>query len=194
MNLAKFQITENQKKIIILGGVVVFVFLLFWMFIFLPSSKEIRALKNELISTDQQIQAIEILLSGSQSRDEAIRLLKQRQQYLSNKFPDKEEESLRLIPDYARKMNITVVALQPGSKTELLDHAGKQIMIEGKVAYFLPISLEVSCYFRDLVKYALELKAALPAFTSINNLDIKREEPLNGKIRATIQFDLYLLI
>ena len=193
MNLPKIDLTDNQKKIIIVSLSVLFIFLLFWVFLFMPASKQIATLKNELILTDQQIQGIEILLSGLPSRDEAIRRLKQRQQYLSNKFPQKEVESLRLIPELARKMNIDVISLLPGSKTELLNDAGKGIVIENKVANYLPITLEVSCYFKDLVRYALELKATLPAFTSVNSLEIKRESQLTGKIRANIELNLYLL-
>lgn len=194
MNLPKINPTDNQKKIIIIFLSVLFVFVLFWVFLFFPASKEIAALKNELVSTDQQIQSIEMLLTGSQSRDEAIRLLKEKQQYLSNKFPQKEEESLKLIPEIARKMNINVVSLQPGTKTELLDDAGKQIVIENKIASYLPITLEISCYFKDLVKYALELKTVLPAFTSVNSIEIKKEAQSTGKVRVNIGFNLYLLI
>ena len=193
MNLSKINLTEAQKKIIMVAVSVLFIFLLFWVFLFLPASKQIAALKNELISTEQQIQGIEILLAGSQSRDEAIRLLKQKQQYLSNKFPQTEEESLRLIPEIARKMNISVISVEPGSKTEVLDEAGKPIIVENKVAKYLPITLEISCYFKDLVKYALELKTVLPAFTSVNSLEIKKENQLTGKIRTNIEFNLYLL-
>ena len=193
MNLPKIDVTDNQKKIILISLSVLFIFLLFLVFLYVPASKEIAALKNELKSTEQQIQGIELLLAGSQSRDEAIRLLEQRKRYLNNKFPQKEEESLRLIPEIARKMNITVLSLQPGSRTELLDAADKQVIIENKAASYLPISLEVSCYFKDLVRYALELKATLPAFISINSLDIKKEGQLNGKILVNIEFNLYLL-
>jgi len=193
MNLLKIDITDSQRKIIIISLSVLVIFLLLCVLLFLPASKEIEILKNELISTDQQIQGIEILIAGSQSRDEAIRLLKEKQQYLSNKFPKKEEESLRLIPEIARKMNIDVISMQPGSRSELLDETGKQIVIENKVANYLPITLEVSCYFKDLVKYALELKAILPAFTNVNSLRIRKENQLTGKIRANIEFNLYLL-
>ena len=193
MNLPKIDLTDNQKKIILISLCVLFIFLLFLVFLYIPANKEIATLKNELTSTEKQIQGIELLLAGSQSRDEAIRMLEQRKQYLNNKFPQQEEESLRLIPEVARKMNITVVSLQPGTRTELLDAADKQIIIENKVASYLPISLEIVCYFKDLVKYALELKTILPAFISINSLDINKEGQLNGKIRVNFEFNLYLL-
>jgi len=194
MNLPKISITQSQKNIIIISAAVLFVFLLFWVFLYFPSSKEISGLKNELILTQQQIQGIEMLLSGSQSRDEAIRILKARQLYLSNKFPQQEEESLRLIPEIARKMNINIVSLQPGLRSEFLDEAGKQVIIDGKTANYLPITLEVVCFYKDMVNYLTELKNILPAFISVVSLNIGKDNQLNGKVHSTIGFNLYLLI
>ena len=171
-----------------------FVFLLLWVFLYFPSSKEIASIQNELISTEQQIQGIEILLSGSQSRDEAIRILKTRQLYLSNKFPHAEEDSLRIIPEVARKMNIGVISLQPGLRVEFLDELGKQVIIDGKTANYLPITLEVVCFYKDMVSYLTELKNILPAFISVVNLNVKKDDQLNGKVRSTIGLNLYLLI
>ena len=194
MKPPKIDITQNQKKIIIMSAVGLFIFLLLWTFLYYPSSKEIANLKGELASTEQQIQGIEMFLVGSKSRDEAIRLLKQKQQYLSNKFPQKEQESLRLISEVARNMNIEVISLQPQSRTEFLDASGKQVIIEGKIVNYLPITLEAVCFYKDLVKYALELKNNLPAFINVNNLNIKKDNQTTGKIRVSIEFNLYLLI
>jgi hypothetical protein len=194
MNMPKIEITENQKKIIIISSIVFFIFLFFWVFLYLPAAKEIGSLKKELVLTSNQIQAIELLLSGSGSRDQAIRLLKQKQQYLNSKFPQKEEESLRFVSDLARKNKIYIISLQPGSKTELLDENGKSLTIQGKVANFLPITMEVSCFYKDLVKYLLELKNNSPAFISVISLNVKNDIQQNGKVRASITFNLYLLI
>lgn len=193
MNLPKVDITQNQKYIIIMSAIGLFIFLLFWVFLYFPSSKEIASLKSELISTEQQIQGIEMLLAGAQGRNEAIHLLKERQQYLNNKFPQKEEESLRLITEVARKMNIEVISLQPGTRSEFLDESGKQIVIDGKTANYLPINMEVVCFYKDMVGYLTELKSILPAFVSVISLNAKKNNQFSGKIRVTVGFNLYLL-
>jgi len=194
MNLPKIDITQNQKNIIVTSAAVVFIFLLLWVFVYFPSSKEISSLKKELFLTQQQIQGIEMLLAGSQSRDDAIRILKARQQYLSNKFPRQEEESLRLIPEIARKMDINIISLQPGTRSEFLDENGKPVVIDGKTANYLPITMEVVCFYKDMVHYLSELKNILPAFISVQNLNVRKDKQLNGKVRSTIGFNLYLLI
>ncbi len=194
MNLPKIDITQNQKNIIVTSVAGVFVFLLLWVFVYLPSSRKISSLRKELVLTQQQIQGIEMLLSGSQSRDEAMRILKARQQYLSNKFPRQEEESLRLIPEIARKMNISIISLQPGERSEFLDGNGNQVVVDGKTASYLPITMEAVCFYKDMVNYLSELKNILPAFISVQNLSVRKDKQLNGKVRSTIGFNLYLLI
>ncbi|MDD5408915.1 MAG: hypothetical protein PHC71_02360 [Candidatus Omnitrophica bacterium] len=194
MKLLKIDISESQKNIIIMGAAVLFFFLLFWLFLYFPSSKEITGLKRELALTQQQIQGIEILLAGSRGRDEAIHLLKERQQYLNSRFPQKEEASLRIISEVARKMNIDVVSLQPGLRAEFLDESGKQVLIDGKAVCYLPITIEVVCFYKDLVSYLTELKNSLPAFVSVASLNVNKDNRFPGKVRANAGFNLYLLI
>lgn len=194
MKLPKIDINENQKRIIIMSAAGLFIFLLFWVFLYFPSNREIARLKRELALTQRQIQGIEILLAGSKSRDEAVYSLKQRQQYLDSKFPQKEEESLRIITEVARKMNINVVSLQPGLRAEFLDGSGKQVLIDGKAVCYLPITIEVVCFYKDLVNYLTELKNVLPAFVSVSSLNINKDNRSTGKIQANAGFNLYLLI
>ena len=193
MNLIKLDMTENQKKIIVISLSGFFVFFVFLVFLYFPASRKISGLKQELAQTQVQIKGIEMLLAGAQSREEAIRLLKQKQQYLSNKFPQKEEESLRFIPEIARKMNIEVISMQPQTRAEFLSVSGKQSTIDGRIVQYLPVTLELTCFYKDLVKYLLELDLGLPAFISVQSLSIKKENSVTGKIRGTVDLNLYLL-
>lgn len=193
MNISKPDITDNQKKIIVIGLSGIFVFFLVLVFLYLPASHKISSLKQELSQTQQQIKGIEMLLAGAQSRQEAIRLLKQKQQYLSNKFPHAEEGSLRFIPEIARKMNIEVISIHPQTRSEFLSVSGKQNIIDSRVVQYLPVTLELTCFYKDLVKYLLELDLGLPAFISVESLSIKKENLATGKIRAIVELNLYLL-
>lgn len=194
MEIIKINLTKNQKKIIVFGGAGFLVFLALWLFLYLPSIAKIRNLKKELLLAEAQIQDIEKFLSGARDRGEAIQLLKQREQYLSMRFPQKEEEGLRILSELARKNNIEVISLEPGSKTEFLDESGKQLIIEGKIANYLPMTMEISCFYKDLLKYLSDLKADLPLFASVTDLNVKKDSQLAGRIRASVSFNLYLLI
>jgi len=45
-----------------------------------------------------------------------------------------------------------------------------------------------------MVKYLLDLRTSLPLFASIDSLNIKKETGYSIKVRANINFNLYLLI
>jgi len=81
-----------------------------------------------------------------------------------------------------------------GSRSEFLDESGKQVVIDGKTASYLPITMEVVCFYKDMVSYLTELKNSLPAFISVISLNVVKNNQLNGKVRSTIVFNLYLLI
>jgi len=193
MNLPKINITKDQKRIIIISSAGLFVFLFLWVLLYFPSLKKIKSLKSQFISTQQQIQAIEKLLAGPKGRDEALVLLRERQQYLNTKFPQKEEEALRFIPELARKLNIEVISLYPGLKTEFLE-SGSRVLIDGKMLNYMPITMEVRCYYKDLVKYLSDLEESLPAFITVVSLNLQKENQVIGKIRANLELNLYLLI
>ena len=183
----------NQKKIFVISLAVLCIFLLFRV-ILLPGYKEILAFKQELVSAQQENQEIEMFLAKAPNKDEAVRLLKLQQQYLSSKFPRKEDETLRLIPELARKNNVELIFLQQGLKTEFRDAADKQRIIEGRVVNYLPVTVELRCAYKDLVKYLQESESDLPAFISITSLNLRKDSQVPGKIRANIGFNLYLLI
>jgi hypothetical protein len=187
-------LTVNHKKIFILSFMALFILLFSWLILYLPGEKRISILKQELIATQQQIRTIEMLLAGSPNKDEAIRLLKLKQQYLNNKFPREEAESLRLIPEFARKGNIEVISLQSGLKTELRDESGKQKIIENRIVNYLPITMEVRCFYKDLVKYLQEIESQLPAFIRVISLAVSKDSQFTGKVWARIELNLYLLI
>ena len=194
MDITKLAISQNQKKIIIMGGVIFLVFLLFWGFFYLPASREIKSLKSQLWGKQQQIQGIEALVAGSLNRNEAILLLKEKQKLLNNKFPQKEEESLRVISEAARKHNVEILSLEPGAKTEFLDATNAKVVVDSQVLTYLPVSIEVSCFYKNLVGYLLELRNSLPAFVSMTSINIKKEDLSSGKVRVSIGFNLYLLV
>ena len=98
MNLFKLDITDNQKKIIIMSVSVFFIFLLFLGLLYLPASRKIALLKKELTMTTQQIQGIELLLAGAQGRNEAIRLLKQKQHLFFHRHNAQKRARGRALP------------------------------------------------------------------------------------------------
>lgn len=192
MRIIKF--SPSQKKITIIGLAILLAFLVFWLFIYLPSKNTVKRIKSELISADNEIGEIEAAISEAKTADEGIRLLKQRYQELNNKFPPGEEDSLRMLSDFAKKLNIEITSIKPGgSKRPFLDEDNKNVEIEGKTCQIVSVSIEMSCLYKDLVEYLQTLKESLPAFMSIEKLKISKDKLLTKKLNITLDLNLYLL-
>ena len=107
----------------------------------------------------------------------------------SSKFPEKEEESLRILSDIARNLNIEIISISPKPK-RVFEAAGR---VEEKICQFISVSMEMRGTYFNLVKYIESLKKDLPAFLSIEELRIKKERIEGSLLNIMLTFKLYLL-
>lgn len=188
------KLSPSQKKIIIISLIIISVFLIFWLFIYLPSKNTVQRYKSELISIENQIKEIEVLIGEAKSIDEGIRLLKARSQELNNRFPPGEEDSLKILSNIAKKMNIELISIRPQSKKEFVDADNRKVEIEGKTCSTILVSIEMKCYYKDLVKYVQILKESADfAFITFEKLQISKDKSGTPKLNITLDFNLYLL-
>ena len=52
---------------------------------------------------------------------------------LDEKFPSKEEESLRALSDIANRLGVQIIAIKPGQKNSFLDADKKPVKLAGRV-------------------------------------------------------------
>lgn len=186
-------ITPSQRKIIIISVAAATVAALLSLFVYLPAVRKISLLKGELSGIQNQIEQIEAMVSQGYSMAEGIEALKNKYRALDAKFPVKEEEALGLLSEFARKCNITIVAIKSQPKVELLDAKDKKVEIEGKICQILPVSIEVKSSYNDLGKYLEMLGESLPAYITVEKLNIHKESGGIPNLRVTMELNLYLL-
>lgn len=186
-------ITPSQKKIIIFTAAAVTAVALLGLFAYLPAVREISLLKGEVSGIRDQIEQIEASVGQGHSIAEGIEALKNRYRALDTKFPVKEEEALGLLSEFAKKCNITVVAIKSQPKVEFLDAKDQKVEIEGKVCQILPVSIDVKSNYNDLGKYIEMLGESLPAYVTIEELNIRKESGGGPGLRVTMELNLYLL-
>jgi len=191
--MQKTSLSRNQKKIFIISSVAGSLFILAVLLFYLPALKNISNLKRDLTDAQRQIQEINAMIGTAKTMGEGIIALKEKADFLNKKFPDKEEGSIRLLSEYARKLGIELVSISPGNKTGILNDSGKQITIEGRIYQKLPIYLELDCSYKDLLLYLEALREQLPAFISIESLEISKDTGATVKVKAAINLELYLL-
>lgn len=193
-NMQIRNLSPSQKKIIVISLIVISVFLTFWLFIYLPSKNTVRRIRSELINVETQIKEIEALIGEAKSIDEGIRLLKAKSQELNNKFPQREEDSLKMFSDMAKKLNIELISIRPQPKKEFLDADDRKVEIGGGTCLTILVSMEMKCFYKDLVKYLQALKESSDmAFITFEKLQINKDKSGTPKLNITLDLKLYLL-
>jgi Tfp pilus assembly protein PilO len=186
-------LTQAQKKIMLISGGVLLAFLLFIFIVYTPSKNAVRSIKTELEGIDSQIQAVEVFLSSAGSMADGLERLKERDQYLIDKFPSREEAALQMLSGFAKKLNIEVISVAPGPKEDFLYGNSEKVEIEAKTCRRLLVVLEMKGSYKDLVKYIETIKESLPAYVVIERLKILKNKEDLPKLMITVEMSLYLL-
>ena len=180
-------------KINIIAGISVAAFIIFWVFLYIPSKKTIKKLKEELGIVQGQIRQIEGNFGEGGKLGDWIILLEKRYKALDSKFPEKEEEALGALSDLAKQHKIEIRSIQSQPKTFFLDKDAKKIDIEGKVCQIFRVSMELSASYQDLVEYIDALKESLPAYVTIESLRVNKSSSGSLKLNVALNVALYLL-
>ena len=187
------KIASSQKKIIYRSLITISVFLILWLFIYLPAKKRVRGLQSELSRLESEIKNIESI-AGKATMSEGVNSMQQRFQELNNKFPAKEEEAFRLLSNFAKKLNIEFISIKPKPKEIFLDEDDQEIKIEEKTCQIVFVSLRLRSDYENLVKYIEGLKDHLPGFIAIEELNIAKYKFQNtARLEITLDFNLYFL-
>jgi len=195
------KLSSSQKKIIIQAGIFILALSLAWFFLYSPSRKNLNEAKQDFSAVEQEIQEIESLVDGSVPIAESLSMLKEKYQELDSKFPDKEEETLRMLSDFAQKMNIDIVSIKPQRKrTVWRKEEEEAVQVDGKICQCVTVSIDVRCFYQDLVKYIEMLKKDLPAFMVVESVRllkdktrVKESKLTRDKLNVILIVGLYLL-
>ncbi|MEA3560852.1 MAG: hypothetical protein U9R31_03680 [Candidatus Omnitrophota bacterium] len=182
-----------QKEIIIITFLILSAFLICWIFIYFPSKNIVKRIKSELAGLQRQIYEIEAVIGRAKTTDKNIRALVEKSQKLNNAFPQKEEESLKMLSQLARNLNIELNSVKPQLRAVFLGEDKKEVKIEGKTCQKIFVSLEMKCFYKDLVKYIETLKKVLPALATVEILKAGKDCSGTTKLNVTLGINLYLL-
>ena len=169
------------------------IFLFFWFILYRPARERVVRLKTEWLNTESKIQEFDAVTRGFGSQKEGLRQLNEKSQLMIRKFSSDEEDSIKLISDYAKKMNIEILSLEPTPKADYLDEGGKQVVVDSKVCVKVSISEEIRGSYQDLVQYIDGVEHSLPALLTVEFVKINKEDAATGKLRANLGLDIYLL-
>ena len=187
------KITATQRKIILLTAIVALAFSAVWFFVYLPERNRLHQFKEQLADVESQIRQVQGDAQANKAVEEKIKFLQERYKYVETKFPPKEYEALRLLSDFARKVNVNILSIRSEPKEIFLDEAQQKIEVEGKVCQRLPVSVELKCRYQDMLAYLEMLEDFLPAYVTVEGLRIRKDEAGSFKLDMTLDLNLYLL-
>lgn len=191
----KIKITKAQEKILMIVGVVSLAFLIFILFIYLPSRRQLVRLKNEFYGIESEIENIKKATGEGRSLEENITILKARLDELDKKFPAKEEVILRELSDAAARYDIAVTALKPQKKKVIKDIDGISIMIKDCQVQEMPVSLSLKASYKTLGEFLKFLKDQTPVFVRIDNVRMaKGSDKMSAIIDVELNLNSYLII
>ena len=191
--MPKASLSKTQIKILGGIGLALVIFLFFWFILYRPARERVVRLKTEWLNTESKIQEFDAVTRGFGSQKEGLRQLNEKSQLMIRKFSSDEEDSIKLISDYAKKMNIEILSLEPTPKADYLDEGGKQVVVDSKVCVKVSISEEIRGSYQDLVQYIDGVEHSLPALLTVEFVKINKEDAATGKLRANLGLDIYLL-
>lgn len=188
------RITRAQKKIIIISLISTLVFFVCLLFIYFPSRNTVKRIQIELSDVEKQIKDIESALGKAKTLDEGIKLLEVRYKSLNSRFPKGEEHSIERLSEIAQKLKIELISIKPLPKRLLTDREEKEIKLQARACYVIYVSVTMKCFYPELVKYVQAIEEELPAFATIERVNIfKNTLEKGGMLSITLDFNLYFL-
>jgi len=187
------KIINIDKKTITLWGGIGLAILIFFVFVYLPSQRQVTSLKKELEYFNSQISSINSIIDKKKSFQENIFSLQERLKEL-DRFPHKEEQTLKIISDIAKESKIDIKNLAPRQKQEFIYAEDLKLSIDGKGVIVMPVLLSLRCAYNDLIVFLTKLNKDLPAFISVESLEIERSDRSGQKLAAILELNIYLLL
>jgi Tfp pilus assembly protein PilO len=187
-------IKEHEKRILIITAVCVSAITMFWAFVSLPAGRKLRMLKSELNSIKQEIADIESR-AGRKVKDiaELVDPINRAFKAVIQKFPDEEEDALKLLSATANNMNIDIGYMRPRQKTAYRNHDGTCLLIDGKQCYCIPITIEMTGRYKDIGEYLKWLRRSFPPLIKITDIVIKRDESRMPQLKVNMEASIYVL-
>ncbi|MDD5044319.1 MAG: hypothetical protein PHG51_02070 [Candidatus Omnitrophica bacterium] len=149
--------------------------------------------RPEAYFAESQVKAVEKILAQTKTPQASAKFLKDRFQALSSKLYQREDRSIILLSEFARRLNIEIVSIVPQAKSPLLRENGEKIELSGRTLQAAAVSIRIKCFYKDLVRYLDMVDDNLPNFATVEKLKINRVAPKSPRLDIVLDINLYTL-
>ena len=190
----KIAITRRQKRILTIVGIVGAAFVIFAVFIYIPSQRELARLKREYASAETEVGRIKGTDGSRMSLEEAIISLDARFKTLGIKFPEREEAMLRELSGLLSKLGMEVVSFRPQKKQIIRTVGNSQINIKDRCVFEMPIAITLNTRYKTLGEFFNILEVEFPVFLSAENVQMRTSsQDSPGLLNVDLNMKAYLV-
>ncbi len=179
------KLSQEEKKIIYIAATVVLLLLIFWIFIYLPQSRKLASIKNNLNKAETEIVQINRITEGRELAG-VMKDFNNQLKAIYSKLPSRFDDVVDDLSEEARKLNIEVKDINFLNKEILKD------MIPGYEIEELPVVMNLVCEYNALGNYLNVLRTKFPVVLKIEQLDIKGGGEGQPKLDANLRILAYL--
>lgn len=169
------------------------VFVLFGSFVIRPRLKHLENVKSQFRNTQQQIEEVESRLTAGRTLEQYISALYKEAQALDQAFPAREDETIGKISDIARESNVEILSVKSQLKKQYFDNDQQEVAVQGKKCHTVAVSMQLRGSYKDVIIYFEALKRSLPAYFTVEKLDIQKSGPTPPLLNVLFEINLYLL-
>jgi type II secretory pathway component PulM len=180
------ELTKEQKKIISIAAIVLVFIVLFWSFVYLPQSRKLGAIKEELRNADAQIAEINRLTQGRDLTEVVTQLNKQLDK-TDDILPAHEDTIVNFLSQSARSLGIDVKNMNV-SERKVTD-----VYVAGRRVEELPVSMNIASDFKSIGEYLNILRDSSLVLVRVREIDIKGNGLGHPELNASLQITAYLL-
>ena len=180
------KLSREQEKIIYIAGVVIVFLILFFIFVYSPQERKLSDIKKKLNYAESEIAEINRITQGK-PLELAVSDLNLQLKNLTGRLPFRSEDVVKNLSDAAREFKVEVknIAFAAEQKS-----SGK---IPGYTVKELPISMKLSCEYRNIGEYLHKLRTDFPILVRVKQLLIEGSGEGSPQLDVSLQISAYLL-
>lgn len=187
------KVTVAQAMILLWAVGLILGMLLLMRFVYLPLRRSLVATEEKVFLVERRLGWLDETIATAKDPDQVMNLLTKTKQELARKFPETEQRSLVMLSDYANKFRVQMTQIRSGPPEIFKDSRGKELVVDQRTCFYVYTTLKLKADYVNLIKYLEVLSKVLPAYMTVERLEIEDRSPAVPRLEVNAELALYLL-
>jgi Tfp pilus assembly protein PilO len=183
----------KDRKIIAAAAGISLLFLIFFVFVFIPKQRSIGVLKSHLKSVEEQIGLTEAMLGNLERLGPVLASMQQELTSFENKLLDKKQISSAIseVSSRAKSYGVEVIEIKPEKPQPLLDEKKQPIYIDKLCLECIKFSLQLRASYKAIAEYIKRIQDSDKVLASIEEVDISKPNASDPELSVRLIINVY---